>query len=76
MHIVGASGVFRTDVTIFNPDPSLAAVVDVLYGEADRDGTERPVFHVPGNLGPRASITLPDIVLATSASRRASGSWK
>ena len=65
VHIVGASGVFRTDVTIFNPDPSLAAVVDLYYTEADRDGTATPPYRIPGNLGPRASVTLPDIVLST-----------
>jgi hypothetical protein len=65
VHITGASGVFRTDVTIFNPDPALAAVVDVFYGEADRDGTSRPSFRIPGSLGPRASVTLPDVVLST-----------
>ncbi len=65
VHIVGASGVFRTDVTIFNPDPSVAAVVDLFYGEADSDGSARPVHHIPGNLGPRAAVTLPDIVLST-----------
>jgi hypothetical protein len=65
VHINGATGVFRTDVTIFNPDTSLAAVVDVFYGEADRDGTARPVYRIPGNLGPRAAVTLPDIVLST-----------
>lgn len=73
VHIVGATGVFRTDVTIFNPDPSLATAVDVFYGEADRDGTTRPVFHVPGDLGPRASVTLPDIVLTTFGFASSSG---
>ena len=65
VHINGASGVYRTDVTIFNPDPAVDAVVDIAYGEADRDGTTRPVYRIPGNLGPLASVTLPDIVLST-----------
>src|ERR1035437_6336610 len=65
VHISGASGVFRTDVTIFNPDPAVAAVVDLYYTEADVDGTVSPSFRIPGNLGPRASVTLPDIVLST-----------
>src|ERR1039457_4065577 len=65
VHINGASGVFRTDVTIFNPDPGVAAVVDLYYTEADVDGTVSPSFRIPGNLGPRASVTLPDIVLST-----------
>ena len=66
VHVIGATGVFRTDVTIFNPDPSLAAVVDLYYTEADRDGTTSPAYRIPGDLGPRASVTLPDIVLSTS----------
>ncbi len=73
VHIVGASGVFRTDVTIFNPDPSVPAVVDVTYTEADHDGSASPTFRVPGNLGPLASVTLPDIVLSTFAFESSSG---
>jgi hypothetical protein len=73
VHIVGATGVFRTDVTIFNPDPAVTAVVDIFYGEADSDGTARPVYHIPGNLGPLASVTLPDIVLSTFAFESSSG---
>ncbi|MFI5182695.1 MAG: hypothetical protein ACHQPI_15035 [Thermoanaerobaculia bacterium] len=65
VHVNGASGVWRTDVTIFNPDPAVAAVVDISYGEADRDGTTRPAYRLPGDLGPLASVTLPDIVLST-----------
>lgn len=65
VHVNGASGVYRTDVTIFNPDPLMAEVVDIFYGEADRDGTARPVYRLPGGLGPLASVTLSDIVLST-----------
>ncbi|MFI5119853.1 MAG: hypothetical protein ACHQM4_05535 [Thermoanaerobaculia bacterium] len=65
VHINGASGVFRTDVTIFNPDPTVAAVVDLYYTEADHDGALTPSYRIPGNLEPRASLTLPDIVLST-----------
>jgi len=65
VHVNGASGVYRTEVTIFNPDPLVAAVVDISYGEADRDGTTRPAYRIPGNLGPLASVTFSDIVLET-----------
>jgi hypothetical protein len=65
VHINGASGVYRTDVTIFNPDPAAASTIDIFYGEADRDGTTRPSYRLPGDLGPLASVTLPDIVLST-----------
>ncbi|MGE5717971.1 MAG: hypothetical protein ACM369_15075 [Acidobacteriota bacterium] len=65
VHIIGASGIFRTDVTIFNPDPSVAAVVDLYYTEADHDGTASPQYRIVGNLGPRASLTLTDVVLST-----------
>ena len=65
VHINGASGIFRTDVTIFNPDFSFAAVVDLYYTEADRDGSASPSYRIVPNLGPRASVTLPDVVLTT-----------
>jgi hypothetical protein len=65
VHLNGASGVFRTDVTIFNPDPAVAAIVDLYYTEADRDGTSSLPYRVPGNVGPRASVTLSDLVLST-----------
>src|SRR5664279_4543554 len=65
VHVNGASGVYRTDVTIFNPDPLLAAVVDISYGEADRDGSTLPAYRLPGNLGPLASVTFADIVFST-----------
>ena len=65
VHVIGATGVYRTDITIFNPDPALAAAIDISYGEADRDGTTRPVYRLPGNLGPLASVTFSDIVLST-----------
>ena len=65
VHRNGATGAYRTDVTIFNPDPLVTAVVDVFYAEADRDGTARPVHALPGGLAPLASITLPDIVSMT-----------
>jgi hypothetical protein len=65
VHVNGATGVFRTDVTIFNPDPLVPAAVDLFYAEADRDGTARPVRRLPGDLAPLASITLPDVVLNT-----------
>ncbi len=36
VHINGATGVFRTDVWIFNPGPSLKTVVDLYFTQADR----------------------------------------
>lgn len=65
VHLNGATGVFRTDVTIFNPDPLTTAVVDLFYGEADRDGTARPVYHLQGGLAPLASVTFSDVVRTT-----------
>jgi hypothetical protein len=65
VHVNGASGVYRTDVTIFNPDTLVAAVVDIAYGEADRDGTTRPVYRLSEDLAPLASVTFSDIVLST-----------
>jgi len=64
VHIVGASGVYRSDVSIFNPDPSSAAVVDLYYTEADTDGTGSGsvALRITPDLAPRESVTLSDIV--------------
>lgn len=62
VHINGASGVFRTDVWIFNPDLSASARVDLYYAEADTDGTSSTGLRVTPDLAPRESVTLPDIV--------------
>ncbi|HEY3350579.1 MAG TPA: hypothetical protein VGM13_12455 [Thermoanaerobaculia bacterium] len=62
VHINGASGVFRTDVWIFNPDPNLKAGVDLYYTEADRDGSALPGIRITPDLDPRESVTLSDIV--------------
>jgi hypothetical protein len=63
VHIVGASGVFRTDVWIFNPDPTLHNVVDLYYTEADTDGRADMGIRITPDLDPRESVTLSDIVL-------------
>jgi hypothetical protein len=62
VHINGASGVFRTDVWIFNPDPNSKAVVDLYYTEADTDGTGESGVRITPDLDPRESVTLADIV--------------
>jgi hypothetical protein len=62
VHINGASGVFRTDVWIFNPDPNSTATVDLYYTEADTDGTAASGLRITPALDPRESVTLPDIV--------------
>ncbi len=62
VHINGASGVYRTDVWIFNPDPNVKAVVNLYYTEADRDGTTAPGLRITPDLDPRESVTLTDIV--------------
>lgn len=61
VHIVGATGVFRTDLEIFNPD-SVTAVIDLYYAEHETDGTQSLVVRV--TLPSRQSISLPDILLA------------
>ncbi len=62
VHINGASGVYRTDVWIFNPDPAFAATVNLTYTEADTDGTSSPGIVITPDLAPRESVTLSDIV--------------
>ena len=64
VHVVGASGVYRSDVSIFNPDPAVQAVVDLYYTEADTDGTGAGsvALRVSPDLAPRETVTLTDIV--------------
>ncbi len=62
VHINGASGVYRTDVWIFNPDPTYRARVDLYYAEADTDGTSVNGIEITPDLEPRESVTLADIV--------------
>ncbi len=63
VHINGASGVYRTDVWIFNPDPTYRATVDLYYAEADTDGTFAKGIEITPDLDPRESVTLADIVV-------------
>ena len=63
VHINGASGVYRTDVWIFNPDPTYHATVDLYYAEADTDGTFAKGIEITPDLEPRESVTLEDIVV-------------
>lgn len=62
VHINGASGIFRTDVWIFNPDPALRATVDLYYTEADTDGTADSGYRIDPDLDPRESVSLADLV--------------
>ena len=62
VHIVGASGVFRTDVEIFNPDPEESADVVLYLTPPDADYTELPGFRLDPPLRPRESVTFSDIV--------------
>jgi hypothetical protein len=63
VHIVGASGVFRTDVQIFNPDPTRYAPVRLYFTPAGADGTTLPGWELSPALSPRESITLEDVVV-------------
>ncbi len=62
VHIVGATGVYRTDVWIFNPDPTATATVDLYYAEADTDGSAAPGIRLNPDLAPRESVALIDLV--------------
>jgi hypothetical protein len=63
VHVVGATGTFRTDVTIFNPSQEIVNV-DVYFTPADADGTKDvQSFRIDPPLNPRESVTLTDIVL-------------
>lgn len=60
VHITGATGRFRTDVTIFNPSTSQAAVVRLYFTEAERDGLDSPGFEF--DLDARGSVNVADIL--------------
>lgn len=62
VHITGATGRYRTDVTVFNPDGSAVADVQFYYTPSDTDGSGLNGLRLQGGLGPRESITLLDIV--------------
>ncbi len=59
--VIGASGVFRTDVEIFNPEERTTAMVSVYFALSNVDGTVAP--KVTFSLSARRSITLDDTVL-------------
>jgi hypothetical protein len=65
VHIIGATGVFRTDVSVFNPDTDVTADVAFYYTPAGLDGNlpgNTISFRLTDGLPPRNSITLQDIV--------------
>ena len=62
VHVVGASGVFRTDVEVFNPDPEASADVVLYLTPPDADYTQRPGIRLDPPLRPRESVTLSDVV--------------
>jgi len=63
VHVVGASGVFRTDVEVYNPDPERSAEVLFYLTPPDADYTELPGIRLDPPLRPLEAVTLPDIVL-------------
>lgn len=60
VHITGATGVFRTDVTIFNPSTSQRAVVRLYFTEAEQNGLNSPGLEF--DLDARASVSVTDIL--------------
>jgi hypothetical protein len=62
VNITGATGVFRTDVWIFNPETTLDNEVALYFTPAGVDGTNLPGFQIKPPLVPRESVSLTDIV--------------
>ena len=60
--IEGATGVWRTDVWIFNPETSLENEVDLYFTPAGVDGTNLEGIRIKPALAPRESVTLADIL--------------
>lgn len=62
VNITGATGVFRTDVWIFNPETSLENEVTLYFTPAGVDGTNLDGIRITPSLAPRESVSLTDIV--------------
>jgi len=62
VNITGATGVFRTDVWVFNPETSLDNEVDLYFTPAGVDGTSLDGIRITPALAPRESVSLTDIV--------------
>ena len=62
VNITGATGVYRTDVWIFNPETSLDNDVSLYFTPADVDGTHLEGIAITPSLAPRESVSLTDIV--------------
>ncbi|MBK9967740.1 MAG: hypothetical protein IPP07_23835 [Holophagales bacterium] len=60
--IEGATGTWRTDVWIFNPETSLENEVDLYFTPAGVDGTNLEGIRITPALAPRESVTLADIL--------------
>ena len=71
VHIVGATGTFRTDVTIFNPQEH-TLVVDLYFTPADTNGSNLPGLTITGGIFARETITLTDVVGSADYFNRAS----
>jgi hypothetical protein len=62
VNITGATGVFRTDVWIFNPEPSKETEVSLYFTPAGVDGSQLDGITLTPPLAPRESVSLTDIV--------------
>ncbi|MFN7988777.1 MAG: hypothetical protein U0529_14990 [Thermoanaerobaculia bacterium] len=62
VNITGATGTWRTDVWIFNPETSLENDVTLYFTPAGVDGTNLEGIKITPPLAPRESVTLKDIV--------------
>ena len=62
VNITGATGVFRTDVWIFNPETTLENEVSLYFTPAGVDGSSLEGIRIDPPLAPRESVSLTDIV--------------
>ncbi len=62
VHITGATGLWRTDVWVFNPETELDNEVVLYFTPAGVDGTTSGGLRITPDLAPRESIALDDIV--------------
>ena len=62
VNIEGATGSWRTDVWIFNPETTLENEVDLYFTPAGVDGTTLDGIRITPPLAPRESVSLADIL--------------
>ncbi len=62
VRLVGATGTFRTDAWIFNPDPDRSARVSLYFTPERSNGSNSPEYRINPDLFPRESVSIRDVI--------------